>query len=80
MTSFVLHNTSETNMIIVHEPECFEFILKPGEEVSIITECCENSVELRYSINGENIVVAILDDRSRYMVIQNGVDVFGEFM
>ena len=75
-SSFNIKNSSEKGLIIIHEPECFEFYLQPNDEVTIAFNSSLDSVLLRHSIDDNKIVVSIIDDKSSYRVIHHGVDIF----
>lgn len=76
MVSFKIFNSSEQNMEIIHEPECFAFDLPVNEEVLVEIKPFLESVQLKiYSDNGR-IVVSILDENSKYNVLHDGKDVF----
>jgi hypothetical protein len=78
-SSFEILNNSEKDMVIRHEPECFEFNLPPNEKVTIIFNSCMDSILLRHYIYDDNICVDIIDDQSPYQVVHNGVDVFAKY-
>lgn len=76
VTSFDILNDTENNLEIIHEPECFEFMLPPGESLTIEVESCEQSVVLRHSLAKGTVIISILDDKSYYTVRYKGTDVF----
>jgi len=79
-SSFDILNSSEKELIIIHEPECFEFYLQPNDEVTIVFNSSLDAILLRHSIDGDKIVVSIIDDKSPYRVIHNGIDIFEKYM
>jgi len=76
VTSFDILNDTENDMEIVHEPECFEFMLPPGEKLTIEVDSCEQSIILRHSLAKETVILSILDNKSYYTVRYKGIDVF----
>ncbi|RBL89587.1 hypothetical protein [Chitinophaga flava] len=74
--SFTILNQSEKDMYIIHEPEAFEFLLPPGEEVVVEMKPCKRGVALGQSIYNGHCVTAILDANSLYNVYYKGKDVF----
>ena len=81
VSSFTIHNSSEMSMILVHEPECFEYELPPGEEAIIEFDSGEKRVYLRwYGAADGKMAVAILDDNGLYSVYSQGVNVFAEYL
>ena len=79
ITTFRVANESGKTMIIVHEPEYYEFLLPDNEEVLIVVKSCEESASLRHSFEDDMIVVRVLDHKSPYKVIYKGEDVFEKF-
>jgi hypothetical protein len=79
-SSFQILNTSEKAMRLVHEPEGFEFILEPKEEVVIEFDGVENGVALRYSTENAICIIGILPEKSLYRVFHNGFDVFKDYI
>lgn len=79
-SSFDIQNRSEKDLIISHEPECFEFALPPNETVTIVFNSCIDSLFIRHHITGDKIGIDIIEDNSQYRVIHNGIDVFEKYM
>jgi hypothetical protein len=77
--SFTIFNDTQRGIILIHEPECFEFTLPPNEEVVIEADCCEHSIVLKQSIADSQHLISILDENSLYNVLYKGVDVFNKF-
>ena len=67
-------------MLIIHEPECFEFYLPPNEVLTIEFYANKNSILLKHFIEGNSIGISILDDQSPYRVMYKGMDVFEKYM
>ncbi len=78
-TDFQIENDSGLAMEIIHEPECWEFQLPPGEEVTIITEASKESICLSISLFEGKISVRVLDHKSLYDVRYKGNDAFKEY-
>ncbi|NSL88968.1 hypothetical protein ECE50_019155 [Chitinophaga sp. Mgbs1] len=79
-TSFKILNSSDTEMEIIHEPECFTFNLPINQEVLIETKAKLEAIQLRITIDEGKIVVSILDENSPYNVLHNGEDVFEKYI
>lgn len=79
VTSFEIHNETDKDMEIIHEPECFEFVLPPGERLTIEVDSCEQSVVLCHSLVKDTVILSILDHKSLYTVRYKGVDVFRKY-
>ena len=80
ITSFVIINSSNNEMHLIHELEGFEFILRPKEEVIIEVSSSEESIYLRHSIENGICEIGILPNNSHYRVLHNGIDVFKEYL
>jgi hypothetical protein len=80
MTTFQILNESSRDIIIVNEPNGFEFVLSNKIEITIEIESLKNAITLRHSIRENQIVIALLDDSSNYRVLSEGVDVFEKFV
>jgi hypothetical protein len=78
-TSFKIFNSTDLNMEIIHEPECFDFELPPNEEVIIETECCEESIILDTSIENGKVTISIHWANSLYRVRYKDEDVFDKY-
>ena len=78
VTSIDILNDTENSMEIIHEPECFEFMLPPGEKLTIEVNSGEQSVILRHSLAKDTVILSILDDKSYYIVKYKGIDVFSK--
>ncbi len=79
-TSFKILNSSDTEMEIIHEPECFTFDLPIKQEVLIETRANLETVQLRITMDEGKIVVSILDENSPYNVLYNGEDIFKKYL
>jgi hypothetical protein len=79
-SNFTIYNSSEKEMIIVHEPEGFEFCLPKLQEVVVESDFVMTGIRLNISVSDQQIVLAILDDQNNYRVLQNGKDVFQEYL
>jgi hypothetical protein len=80
ITSFEIINSSNNEMHLIHEPEGFEFILNPNDEVIIEVDSSEETVSLRHSVENGICVIGILPNKSLYSVLHNGVDVFKKYL
>ncbi len=78
VTSFDILNDTENDLEIIHEPECFEFMLPPREKLTIEVDSCEQSIILRHSLAKGTVIISILDDKSYYTVKYKGIDVFSK--
>ena len=67
-------------MDIIHEPECFEFKLSINEEITLATNPCKESVQLRVGIEQGKVLISIIPHKSLYAVYHQGGDVFKEFL
>jgi hypothetical protein len=76
ITSFSISNDTGTEMIIMHEPDCFEFDLPPGEELIIETYCCRNSIVLNTGIENGKIRISITGNKSLYNAYHKGENIF----
>ena len=79
VTSFDILNDTENDLEIIHEPECFEFMLPPGEKLTLEVNSCEQSIILRHSLAKDTVILSILDDQSYYTVRYKGIDVFSKY-
>ncbi|MDB5285601.1 MAG: hypothetical protein JWR05_550 [Mucilaginibacter sp.] len=80
-STFSIANDTNQEMIIVHEPECFEFKLPVNEELEVETRCCKDSILLRTSVDDEGkVVIRVFDDVSLYKVIYKGEDIFKKYL
>lgn len=80
VTSFKISNTSNSEMEIIHEPECFTFNLPINEEIIIETNACLDSIQLNITSEDDKIAISILDEKSDYKVLHNGQDVFAKYL
>ncbi|MDJ0365300.1 hypothetical protein QMK33_09050 [Hymenobacter sp. H14-R3] len=81
VSSFAIHNSSESSMTLIHEPECFEYELLPGEEAIIEFDSGKESIYLRwYGTEAGSTAVAILGENSLYSVYSKGVNVFEKYL
>ena len=79
-SSFQIENISTTELLIIHEPEGFEFQLPPNESVTVECDPVPDGVVLRYGIDQGMAVIGIMPERSYYRVVYKGQDVFAEFL
>jgi hypothetical protein len=77
--TFVIENTTQSGMNIIHEPECFEFLLPSGEELTVETNNTKNSICIRPWIDNGIINISIWDDKSPYRILYKGCDVFEQY-
>lgn len=75
-TSFVITNWTEKDMCIQQEPEGFEFMVPPGENITIETSSGLESVKLRHSIDAEGLTIGVINDNNDYRILYKGKDVF----
>jgi len=80
MTTFTISNDTDGNMTIIHEPECFEFMLPINEEITIETDSCKNSIHLKTYIEDGLITIAILGNKSLYSVYYKGNNIFEKYL
>lgn len=80
MTTFQILNQFTWDIHIIHEPEGFEFILPPGEEVSIQVESILDTICLTCALEGTEYILNVKNEKSLYKVYHKGVDVFSQFM
>ena len=78
--TFTILNSTGLEMDIIHEPECFEFTLPIDNEVTIATNACEESIQLRIGVAEGKTLISILSNKSLYEVHHQGVDVFKELV
>jgi len=80
LTSFKIFNSSDSDMEIIHEPECFIFNLPINEEVTVESDSCRESIQLKVSLDKGKIAISILDENSLYNVFYNGKNVFENYL
>ncbi|WP_343307876.1 hypothetical protein AAHN97_12075 [Chitinophaga niabensis] len=79
-TSFKIFNSSDSEMEIIHEPECFIFKLPVNEEIKVETDSCEESIQLKVFIDSGKAVISILDENSLYSVFYKGENIFEKYL
>lgn len=79
LTTFRIFNDTKAEMLIIQEPNGFEFILPADDEILIEFNSGENGVILKQSLEGGKIVISILDDLSSYKVLYKSKDIFERF-
>lgn len=81
VSSFTIHNSSNVSMTLIHEPECFEHELPPGEEAIIEFDSGKDGIYLRwYGTEKGSTTVAIMGDNSLYSIYCQGVNVFEKYL
>ena len=79
-TSFVINNHTGKELTIQQEPEGFLFMVPVGEDVTIETDSCLESVELRHSIDIDGVTIGVINDHNNYRVLYKGEDVFEKYL
>jgi hypothetical protein len=79
-TSFKIFNSSNSEMEVIHEPECFTFNLPVNEEIIVESDSCKESIQLKASYKNGKIIISILDENSLYTVLKNGENVFEQYL
>ena len=77
-TSFAIMNDTGKELIIVHEPECTEFVLPIGDEVSVEIDSCANSIAIRVSHEDNQSRIALLGHKGLYNVTYKSEAAFEE--
>lgn len=80
ITSFKIRNSSDSEIEIIHEPECFTYNLPINEEASVKTNACLNSIQLNVTSENGKIIISILDENSYYYVLHNDQNVFKKYL
>lgn len=79
-TSLKIRNNLQENIIIIHEPECFEFTLPPNEEILIETEPKAESIQLNIDVDNGEILISVIPNNSLYTIYYNGQDAFEKYL
>jgi len=76
---FKVVNDTDTDLIIIHEPEAIEFSLHRKKNIMVEYNAFKDSILLSISTQNNSAYLQIWDgDDTNYRVLQNGKDVFSD--
>ena len=79
MTSFKIENDTESEIVIIHEPEAFEFNLPPKKELEVETMAEKDSISISISSDQTTIYLSFWGHRSYYKLFYEGTEIFEEY-